>query len=463
MTAALILTLLPAMAFAEEEAAYPVSAEWGFGFPHGVLGTSTVDLENEVYYITVTYSDDSVINYVYDEYSRTEGDESYEKKGFFAKKSGEYLIDPESEAASFYPFLENESVSFEEGFNTVTLAMNVPYIVSGEGTDDEDVSYKYLTADVDVLCDPAVPLSVEFLPADGFEPGLYLGYNFVTEYDFYGEGNAFRVTYEQYDVEESKRTEYTTTYSYAAGKDEDGNEVEGFFMKGDTTLTRFTFEGEDYDFAEAGSYDLDFTYVEDVQDLDEAVSVPFTVNVAVNKYNAYADTPIYTYTGNVKKPKFTVYDSLDNKIPASAYTVTSVKNKKMGWYQTTVTFKDKSKYVDSIEAYYGIGPKAPKLTKTTAGKKRLTVNWKKFSKAQLKKMDGMYIEVSTDKHFLNNYKVVKVSKKALKSGKKVIKGLKKGKRYYVRAYTFNKIKQDGETFRMPSADSKVLKSKKIKK
>ena len=154
-----------------------------------------------------------------------------------------------------------------------------------------------------------------------------------------------------------------------------------------------------------------------------------------------------------------VYDYKDELVDPSEYTVSSEKAKKMGWYEATITFKDKEKYVDSINAYYSIGPASPKLTKVTAGKKRLTVKWNKMSAKKLKKIDGFYIEVSTDSDFLNIVKNVKVSKKAFKSKKKLIKGLKKGKTYYVRMYSYKNITQDGEKETILSNFSKVLHKK----
>ena len=124
-----------------------------------------------------------------------------------------------------------------------------------------------------------------------------------------------------------------------------------------------------------------------------------------------------------------------------------------------ITFKDKKKYVDSITASYGIGPAVPKITSAAGSKKALSVRWSYFTSAQLKNIDGMYIEVSTDKYFLNNHKRIKVTKKTLKNGRVEIKKLKANKKYYVRAATYSNIKQKGEKFQMYSADSKVMTGK----
>ena len=96
-----------------------------------------------------------------------------------------------------------------------------------------------------------------------------------------------------------------------------------------------------------------------------------------------------------------------------------------------------------------------------AGKKKLTVKWKKPSATQLKRIDGYYIELSTDKYFMGNYKRVRVSKSDVRKGKKLVKNLRKGKKYYVRLYAYKTVTQDGEKFKMGSGYSKV-KTIKVK-
>jgi co-chaperonin GroES (HSP10) len=208
-------------------------------------------------------------------------------------------------------------------------------------------------------------------------------------------------------------------------------------------------------------------YLGFIEDQDEPVELTFDVNVRADKYDAYGNWPIFDYTGKAITSKtfaskLVMYDSADEKIPADAYTFTVGKASKQGWYTAEVKFKDTEKYPESVTIDYGIGPKRPSARSLTAGKKKLTVRWKKFSKSQLKKIDGMYIELATDKNFTQNFKVVKVSKKTLKKGYKSIKKLKGGKKYYVRMYTYKKIKQGGENFYMYSdySKTKVRKTRK---
>ena len=72
---------------------------------------------------------------------------------------------------------------------------------------------------------------------------------------------------------------------------------------------------------------------------------------------------------------------------------------------------------------------AVKIAKPKAAKKAITVKWKKPSKANLKKIKRIEIQCSTDSKFKKAVKTKLVS--SSKTSAK-IKGLKKGKRYYIR-------------------------------
>lgn len=73
-----------------------------------------------------------------------------------------------------------------------------------------------------------------------------------------------------------------------------------------------------------------------------------------------------------------------------------------------------------------------KITKTKGAKKKLTVNWKKISKAT-----GYQIQVATDKKFTKNKKSVTISKN--KTISTTIKKLKGKKKYYIRVRTYRKV------------------------
>ncbi|MBQ6315460.1 MAG: hypothetical protein IJI11_07705, partial [Mogibacterium sp.] len=72
---------------------------------------------------------------------------------------------------------------------------------------------------------------------------------------------------------------------------------------------------------------------------------------------------------------------------------------------------------------------AVKISKPSAGKKKITVKWKKVSKKNLKKISGIQIQVATDPNFTN---IVKTATAGKKKTSKIIKGLSSKTKYYVR-------------------------------
>lgn len=70
-----------------------------------------------------------------------------------------------------------------------------------------------------------------------------------------------------------------------------------------------------------------------------------------------------------------------------------------------------------------------KISKPKAGKKKMTVKWKKVSKKNRKKIQGIEIQIAADPGFTN---IVKISTGSKKKTSKVIKGLSRKTKYYVR-------------------------------
>lgn len=451
LSAALILTFMPMAAFADDTAAEPVSAVYEGAPLRGVVNTNRVlSLEEPSpggNWFTVTFSDGSEKTFRWPE-SYDESADSY-PEGAFVYDENTYLF------AEVYDDGKTP-VSFQEGWNNnIRLHLSVHYVAGSEE------KLKSITTYDDVICVyDNKPLSVTFVPAEGFTLECPAGPNYLTDELFYGEGNEFVVRCEGWDAGEGCYTRYNRHYKYIETEGEDGETVRSFALNGRPNYLEFSLdEGVDCDLAFGEEYDVEFSYSEYIDELGDFETVTFTVPVKATKYNAYADWPIYGYTGSKRTAKFKVYDNDDNLIDPSEYTVANNTATKMGWYDAEISFKDKEKYVDPVIGTFGIGPAAPKLTKLTAGKKSLTVAWKKLSAAQLKNVDGFYIELSTSKGFGKDYKVVKASKADIKAGKKVVKNLKKDKTYYVRMFAFKKITQDGEKFNMPSADSNVLNKK----
>ena len=351
---------------------------------------------------------------------------------------------------------DEQSFSFKDGWNNdVEMLLKVFY--SADGAE----KVKDLTIKVDVLCVYDLkPLAIKFVPADGFVLECNAGPTYLTEDVLFGEGNELVISCEGWDVSGSYN-KYDQHYKYTETVNDDGEMTGVFALNGNPERYGvLDLDGAAYCDLKAGEEgSVEFSYTKYIDELDESVTVSFSVPVKATKIEPYTDLPTFAYTGKTITPKFKVYDYNEELLDPSEYTVSSGGAKKMGWYEATITFKDTTKYVDSITAYYSIGPASPKLTKVTAGKKRLTVKWNKMSAKKLKKIDGFYIEVSTDSDFLNIVKNVKVSKKAFKSKKKLIKGLKKGKTYYVRMYSYKNITQNGEKETVYSNFSKVLRKK----
>jgi len=117
-------------------------------------------------------------------------------------------------------------------------------------------------------------------------------------------------------------------------------------------------------------------------------------------------------------------------------------------YYSPFTLKLPAKKVDTISNPSAEGVKAEEKTenidpslknaksvKLTAGKKSITISWKKLTKKQQKQIAGFEIQCSTDKSFKENVKTVNVGK--AKSSKKISK-LTPKKKYFVRIRVYKK-------------------------
>ena len=492
LSLAMIFTLLPATVFAADQVSdvpkipEPVKVVYSGPDLRGVLDTDTLyNLETpDVNRFIVTYSDGSKKTFIYREKTYKDENSDTGEEYTLGAFIPENVSDPDPLEATECLYAEvkqssGKTYSFKKGWNeSVELAVYVQYPIPGGASEEGGIEYKTLSTYVDVLCAAdSYPRKVEFIPAEGFIPECTDGYNYLADEIFYGEGNKFIVSYEGWmegdpgkGIEEGFQ-DFTTTYVYAKGIDPDGDEVEGFFVNGNVTRKSFAIgEGAVVDIAYNKEAKAKFTYIEYVDAYDKYVEVPFEVTVKATRREPYANYPVLNYTGkpvtvNTLKSKIKVYDANGKVIPASTYDIEAENEVEMGWYDAKIVFNDslpeKDTYVDSITTFYGIGPAAPAILNPVAGKKSMTVKWKKPTASQLKNIDGFYIELSTDKQFNGNYKRVNVKKDAVKKGKKVIKGLKKGKKYYVRLYAYKTVKQNDEKFKMWSDYSKV-KYKKTK-
>lgn len=138
---------------------------------------------------------------------------------------------------------------------------------------------------------------------------------------------------------------------------------------------------------------------------------------------------VYIYNSKKKKYK---------KIGTIPTNVGKIYNIESG---TTYRFKIRAVRTVNGTTYYGpysdvlkttTATDKTKISKLKKAKKKITVNWKKISKAT-----GYEIQVATNKKFTKNKKSIKISKN--KTTSKTIKKLKSKKKYYVRVRTYRKV------------------------
>ncbi|MCM1114612.1 MAG: leucine-rich repeat domain-containing protein, partial [Clostridium sp.] len=109
-------------------------------------------------------------------------------------------------------------------------------------------------------------------------------------------------------------------------------------------------------------------------------------------------TSTYTYNGSAKKPSVTIKDSKGNKLKSGTdYTVTYPSGRKnVGKYTIKITFK--GNYSGTATKSFTIKPKNTSLSSVSAGSKKFTVKWKKYTT----QTTGYQIQYSTDKNFKKN-------------------------------------------------------------
>ena len=134
----------------------------------------------------------------------------------------------------------------------------------------------------------------------------------------------------------------------------------------------------------------------------------------------------YSYDGKAKKPAIKVTDNKGKVISGSFYKVSYQNNKKVG--KATVTVKFQGNYSGILKKTFEICPKGTSISSVKSGKKSMTVKWKK----QASQTSGYEIVYTADASFgKKNTKTAVI--KSNKTTVKEIKGLKPGKKYYVKS------------------------------
>ena len=142
---------------------------------------------------------------------------------------------------------------------------------------------------------------------------------------------------------------------------------------------------------------------------------------------------MYVCDGKVKRPSVKVAAEMKSLAP-SEYTVTYAAGRRwVGTYGVTV--KLRGNYSGTRTVSFIIVPDGTSFRKLTPSKDRtsVTVYWKK----QAQQVTGYQIRYSTSPDFSKDAKIVTVSGASKTSA--VIRGLKKGKRYYFRIRTYKTV------------------------
>lgn len=163
----------------------------------------------------------------------------------------------------------------------------------------------------------------------------------------------------------------------------------------------------------------------------------------------------YVYDGKVKKPGIKVKDSKGKVISGSAYKVSYQNSKNVG--KATVTVKFQGNYTGTLKKTFEICPKGTSITSVKTGKKSFSVKWKK----QTSQTSGYEIAYATDASFSKKNTKTAVIKSS-KTISKEIKGLKPGKKYYVKVRAYKEVKSGTKKVKIYSNWSKN-KTVKIKK
>ena len=337
-------------------------------------------------------------------------------------------------------FFEDEAPVFDEDsdypINTVEMDFNydkaatekVIYVTYGGASTKIPVAEKVYPK----------PKEVEFVPSNGFIAESRIGADCIHNYELFGEGNKFVITWDDGNVH---------TYQYKETKDETA-----FFLVNSDGEDRVFYEDIMLDGRVAAGESTVTGKIAVRTDYGEEM-MPVSVKVSANLYNAYVEDKTYSYTGKNIKPKVVVryFDDKTKKMkkmPAKWYTCKPKKHKAIGGYPFEVKIKKKyqAKYGMSLWGMYEIIPKTPAIKKATGGTGNLTVTWGKFSKAVRKATDGFFIQVCADKKCEDVIEMIEAKPGDTKA---TVKDLEKGT-YYVCIVSYKKLAEDDERWSKPS-------------
>ena len=178
----------------------------------------------------------------------------------------------------------------------------------------------------------------------------------------------------------------------------------------------------------------------------ETINAPKTIKLSKTRY---------IYDGKSKKPVVNVIDNKGQVISGDFYKISYRNNKKIG--KATVTVRFQENYTGTLKGTFEICPKGTSVTNIKSGEKAFSLKWKK----QTSQTRGYEIAYATDASFRKkSTKTVVI--KSNKTTSKEVKGLKPGKKYYVKVRTYKEVKSGSKKVKIYSDWSKT-KSVRIKK
>ena len=178
----------------------------------------------------------------------------------------------------------------------------------------------------------------------------------------------------------------------------------------------------------------------------ETINAPKTIKLSKARY---------IYDGKSKKPVVNVIDNKGQVISGSFYKISYQKNKKIG--KATVTVRFQGNYTGTLKGTFEICPKGTSVTNIKSGEKAFSLKWKK----QTSQTSGYEIAYAADVSFRKK-STKTVVLKSNKTTSKEVKGLKPGKKYYVKVRTYKEVKSGSKKVKIYSDWSKT-KSVRIKK
>ena len=178
----------------------------------------------------------------------------------------------------------------------------------------------------------------------------------------------------------------------------------------------------------------------------ETINAPKTIKLSKARY---------IYDGKSKKPVVNVIDNKGQVISGSFYKISYQNNKKIG--KATVTVRFQGNYTGTLKGTFEICPKGTSVTNIKSGEKAFSLKWKK----QTSQTSGYEIAYAADASFRKK-STKTVVLKSNKTTSKEVKGLKPGKKYYVKVRTYKEVKSGSKKVKIYSDWSKT-KSVRIKK